>query len=126
MQAVGRIRDASATLIRNSRAPMTAASKASVTTALQVRTLGQISSATSWAIPEHTRKFIAKLWKKERPCRAAAAPTTSPNAMMPGVTGSPRRNPSLKPDQLGLSDAGSSAVMANSAAKTKAGQRTRP
>src|SRR5262245_4831823 len=88
-----------ATLIRKRRAPMTAASKATVSTALQVRTLGQISKATSWAIPEQTKKFIARLCKNDRPCRAAAAPTTSPNAMMPGVTGSPCRNPTTKPDQ---------------------------
>src|SRR5262245_19057767 len=102
-----------ATLIRKRRAPMTAASKAIVTTALQVRTLGQMSRATSWAIPDQTKKFIARLWKNERPCRAAAAPTTSPNAMMPGATGSPCRNPATKPDQPGLPDNGFGEGMAN-------------
>src|SRR5262245_26149273 len=92
---------------------MTAASRATVTTALQVRMLGQISRATSWAIPEQTKKFMARLWKNERPCRAAAAPTTSPNAMMPGVTGSPCRNPRTKSDQPGLSDGGFGEGMAN-------------
>src|SRR5262249_45588135 len=38
-----------------------------------------------------------------RPCRAAPAPTTTPNAMMPGATGSPRRIPRTKPDQRDLS-----------------------
>jgi hypothetical protein len=54
-------------------------------------------------MPEHTKKFIIMLWKNERPWRAAAAPTTSPNAMMPGATGSPRRSPRLKPDHADLS-----------------------
>src|SRR5689334_13256682 len=76
-----------------------------VTIAPHVRTAGQISSATSWAMPEHTRKFIAMLWKNESPWWAAAAPTTRPNAMMPGATGSPSRNPCAKrhqPDWPGL------------------------
>src|SRR5690242_6960176 len=51
------------------------------------------------------------LWTKERPWRAAAAPTTSPNAMMPGVTASPRRIPSLKPDHTDFAGNGSEAVM---------------
>ena len=40
---------------------------------------------------------------EERKPGGAAAPTTSPNAMMPGATGSPRRSPRLKPDQADLS-----------------------
>src|SRR5215831_2441856 len=52
------------------------------------------------------------LWTKERPWRAAVAPTTRPNAMMPGVTASPRRIPSLKPDHTDLTDSGREAVMA--------------
>src|SRR5262249_9424248 len=85
------------------RAPTTAASTATVRTAPHVTTAGQISSATSWAIPEQTRKFMARLCTNVRPCRAAAAPTTTPNAMMPGATGSPRRIPRIKPDQCDLS-----------------------
>src|SRR5262245_30819879 len=91
------------TLIRKMRAPTTAASTATVKTAHHVTTAGQISSATSWAIPEQTRKFMARLCTNVRPCRAAAAPTTTPNAMMPGATGSPRRIPRTKPDQWDLS-----------------------
>src|SRR6476660_9801318 len=62
-------------------------------------------------MPEHTKKFIIMLWKNERPWRAAAAPTTSPNAMMPGATGSPRRSPRLKPDHRDLSGTLSKEVM---------------
>src|SRR5215813_12527517 len=91
------------TLIRKSRAPTTAASTGTVRTAPHVTTVGQISSATGWAIPEQTRKFMARLCTNVRPCRAAAAPTTTPNAMMPGATGSPRRIPRTKPDQQDLS-----------------------
>src|SRR5689334_2332378 len=96
------------------RAPSTAAISASGAIAAQVIGDGHASSATSCAMPEQTKKFIAMFSIAVSPCRCAAAPTTRPNTMMPGETGTPRRQPSQKPaqDQYGLSLAESIAVIA--------------
>src|SRR3569623_3536838 len=62
----------------------------------------------------------------DMPWRAAAAPTTRPNTMMPGATGRPRRKPTQTPgqDQNGFSEAESIALKAATlTVKTKAGQR---
>src|SRR3569832_430423 len=108
------------------RAPITAASSESEATAAHVIVDGQISKATSCAMPEQISRFIAKFSMPDMPWRAAAAPTTRPNTMMPGATGWPLRKPTQTPgqDQDGFSDAESIALMAATlTVKTKAGQR---
>src|SRR5207244_2152342 len=60
---------------------------------------GPASITTLCDIPAYTNRFINRLSRKERPLRPAVAPTASPNAIMPGSTGSASRAPRLKPER---------------------------